>query len=167
MGQVFVTVAKRRIIEDLDMRIARDGTWYHEGRPIRRQELVRLFASALTRADNGSFWLETPVEAAQIEVEDVPFIVEEMRRHADGCEQVIDFRTNVGEWVGLDDSHGLRFETNEQAPGEAPYLMVRAGLEARLSTSVYYELVDCAVVGDDGRVGVWSRGMFHFLGLIE
>ncbi|HJW41164.1 MAG TPA: DUF1285 domain-containing protein, partial [Rhizomicrobium sp.] len=30
---------------DIDIRIARDGTWYHQGSPIGRKELVRLFST--------------------------------------------------------------------------------------------------------------------------
>ncbi|WP_346504504.1 DUF1285 domain-containing protein [Terasakiella sp. SH-1] len=60
---------------DIDIRIARDGTWFHEGGPIGRKELVCLFASVLKRDEFGDYWLETPVEKARIQVEDAPFVV--------------------------------------------------------------------------------------------
>jgi hypothetical protein len=63
---------------DIDMRIARDGTWYYKGSPIGRKELVCLFASVLKREADGSYVLETPVERARITVEDAPFIAVEM-----------------------------------------------------------------------------------------
>src|SRR4051812_3412972 len=72
--------ARRQPIElrALDMRIARDGTWYYRGSPIARMPLVKLFASVLRREADGSYWLVTPAERGQVTVEDVPFIAVEV-----------------------------------------------------------------------------------------
>ena len=58
---------------DSQMRIAPDGTWFHQGPPIGRPELVRLF-STLLRKDEDGFVLVTPAEKLSIAVEDAPFI---------------------------------------------------------------------------------------------
>src|ERR1700730_6896761 len=59
---------------DLEMRIARDGTWFYRGSPIARPPLVKLFASVLRREADGHYWLVTAAERGEIEVEDGPFL---------------------------------------------------------------------------------------------
>lgn len=146
---------------DLDMRIAGDGSWYYMGTPIGRPALVRLFSTILKRED-GKYFLVTPVEKVGIRVDDAPFMAVEMRRSSAASGPLLQFRTNVDDWVGCDAAHRLRF-----APGEAgglmPYLHVRADLWAKLTRPLYYELVD---IGEermvDGRTmfGVESGGEF-------
>lgn len=160
---------------DVDIRIAADGRWYHEGSPIGRHELVCLFASALTRDSAGDYWLETPSEKARITVEDAPFLAVEMFRAGSGREQVVSFRTNVDEVVTLDAEHPLRLAAQPTSDSAAPYLMVRPGLEARLTRAVYYHLVALAVFEPDqdrrgdGLIpfGVWSAGRFFVLGRLD
>ncbi len=94
--------------QSFDIRIARDGTWFHEGGPIRRIELVKLFASVLRRDDAGGFWLVTPVERGRIIVEDTPFVAVEMTASGNGDEQVLSFRTNLDEWVEAGPEHPIR-----------------------------------------------------------
>lgn len=121
---------------DIDMRIARDGTWFYGGTPIGRPALVRLFASVLRR-DDGRFVLVTPVEKVGIAVEDAPFLAVEMRDAPDGT---VRLRTNVDDWLTLGPDNPLRF-----APGPAdslkPYALVRGDLWALLGRPVFYELM--------------------------
>lgn len=140
-----------------DMRIARDGTWFHAGSPIGREAMVRLFSTILRREPDGSFVLVTPVEKLDIDVEDAPFVAVEMRREGEGRTARLAFRLNTGDLVVAGREHPLRFEPD----GEAlrPYLRVRAGLEALVGRSVYYDLVDLALA-EDGEPGVWSDGVF-------
>jgi uncharacterized protein len=151
---------------DLDMRIARDGTWFYRGTPIARQPLVKLFASVLRREDDGSFWLVTPVERGRIAVEDAPFLAVELTSEGSGRNRRLSFRTNLDEIVAAGREHPLRVET--AANGEpTPYLLVRPGLEARLNRPVFYELVDLADAerGESGGpFGLWSNGVFFDLG---
>jgi uncharacterized protein len=151
---------------DLDMRIARDGTWFYRGTPIARQPLVKLFASVLRREDDGSYWLVTPVERGRIAVEDAPFLAVELTSEGSGRNRRLSFRTNLDEIVAAGREHPLRVET--AANGEpTPYLLVRPGLEARLNRPVFYELVDLADAerGDSGGpFGLWSDGVFFDLG---
>ena len=159
---------KRTVVDhgDLDMRIARDGTWFYRGTPIARQRLVKLFASVLRREDDGSYWLVTPVERGRVAVEDAPFLAVEVNSEGAGRDRRLSFRTNLDEIVAAGPEHRLRVETG--ANGEpTPYIVVRPGLEARLNRPVFYELVDLADAerGDGGGpFGLWSDGVFFDLG---
>lgn len=145
-------------------RIDRDGGWHYEGSPIRRHELVRLFASVLRRADDGTYWLVTPAEQGRIAVEDVPFVAVAMREAGEGRERLLSFRTNLDAWVPLDADHPLR--TAPRGEAEVPYLLVRDRLEARLARPVFYELAELAEPDEGGGdgMGVWSGGRFWPLG---
>lgn len=148
---------------DLGIRIDRNGQWFYHGSPILRKEMVCLFASILSRGDDGRFWLTTPVESGTITVDDVPFLAVELYRHHCGRDQVISFRTNVDEMVTLDAAHPLILRDCRLTGELVPYIQVRDGLEARLTRSVYYELVDLGFDEDlDGEAvyGLWSAGTF-------
>jgi hypothetical protein len=153
------------------LRIARDGSWWHEGRPIARIALVKLFATVLRRAADGSYWLVTSVERGRIEVEDAPFVAVELAASGAGHEQRIRLRSNLGEWVTVGPEHPLRLRRTASDAGDValvPYVEIRGGLEARLTRPVYYQLVDLGAERRDGgrnRFGVWSAG--HFFALDE
>jgi hypothetical protein len=140
----------------IDIVIAADGTWFHEGRPIRRPALVRLFASILRR-DGERYVLVTPVEKLEIEVEDVPFLAVELRGEAVGTPgQALALRTNVDDWVVVGPDHPLAFADDGHG-GLKPYVAVRAGLRARLTRPLLYELVELGEETPAG-FGVRSRG---------
>lgn len=146
---------------DLDIRIAADGTWFYLGSPIGRLELVRLFSSVLKR-EGERYFLVTPVEKIGIVVDDAPFLAVEMRTTERDGSRLLSFRTNVGEWIDCDAAHGLRFEDAARG-GLVPYLHVRADLWAKLSRSLYYELVDLGEIrqiGGEEIFGVASGGAF-------
>jgi uncharacterized protein len=151
---------------DLEMRIARDGTWFYRGTPIARLPLVKLFASVLRREADGHYWLVTPAERGKIEVEDVPFLAVALTAEGQGREQQLIFRTNLDDIVTAGAANPLRVETTTN--GEpAPYILVRDDLEARIARPVFYELVDLGreeLVENTTQFGVWSRGMFIVLG---
>lgn len=154
---------------DLGLRIASDGEWYYQDSPIRRLELVKLFASVLRREADGSYWLVTPVERGRIAVEDAPFVAVELARAGQGSGQQLRLRTNLDEWVTIGPRHPIRLRRPAgvaEDSGPAPYVEVRDGLEARLARPVYYELVELAVerpVEGGVRIGVWSEGDFFAL----
>jgi hypothetical protein len=141
---------------DSRMRIARDGTWFHEGAPIRRPELVRLFAGLL-RKDEEGFMLVTPAEKLSIAVEDAPFLASLLKVDGAGASQRLIFTTNVGDETEAGADHPLRFADEGGAP--IPYVHVRGKLEARLSRPVYYQLMEL-LAEHKGRMGVWSGGCF-------
>jgi hypothetical protein len=151
---------------DLNMRIARDGTWFYRGSPIGRLPLVKLFASVLRREADGRYWLVTPAERGRVEVEDVPFLAVAVTVEGEGRDQRLILRTNLDEFVTAGPDNPLRVET--AASGEpAPYILVRNGLEARLARPVFYELVELGTeepIGEATQFGVRSRGVFFRLG---
>jgi hypothetical protein len=142
---------------DSSMRIASDGTWFHEGRPIRRSEMVRLFSTILRREPDGRYVLVTPVEKLDIEVEDAPFTAVEMKSEGEGKERRLAFRLNSGDHVIAGRSHRLLFTPR-------PYVEVRPGLDALIVRPVYYELCELALAEDQATPGLWSDGAFFLIG---
>jgi hypothetical protein len=146
---------------DLDMRIASDGTWFYMGTPIGRPALVRLFATILKR-EGERYFLVTPVEKVGIRVDDAPFLAVEMRKDDESSGRMLRFRTNVDDWVDCDSAHRLRFETSRDG-GLTPYLHVRAGLWAKVTRALYYDLVDMGeerMIDGHPAFGIESAGAF-------
>jgi hypothetical protein len=143
------------------MRIARDGTWYHEGTPIRRPAMVRLFSTVLRREPDGRHMLVTPVEKLEIDVESTAFRAIEMRSECEGRERWIAFKLDSGDAVMLGADHPLRILETEHGP--SPRVPVRHGLEAELSRPVYYELAEIALAEGHQPPGLWSNGAFFAL----
>jgi len=156
-----------RELGDIGMHIARDGTWFYRGTPIARESLVRLFASVLNRDDKGLYWLTTPAEKGLVTVEDAPFLAVELTVNGEGHDQALIFRTNIGDTVTADAAHPMRTAIDPASGGPIPYIMVRAGLEARVNRAVFYQLVELGVEeSEDGGApfGVWSKSIFFPLG---
>jgi hypothetical protein len=143
---------------DSQMRIGRDGIWYHEGSPIGRPAMVRLFSTILRREPDGRFVLVTPVEKLDIAVEDAPFVAVELKSEGEGEARSLAFRLNTGDLVVAGPEHRLRFEA-----GPHPYLEVRGGLDALVARPVYYELAEIALAEGASPAGVWSGGAFFAL----
>lgn len=149
---------------DIDIRIRRDGTWYHEGTQIARREIVRLFSTIL-RKDADGFWLVTPAEKLRIRVDDAPFLATLLDVEGRGQAQRLTFTTNVGDVVTAGAANPIRVQSDTASGEPAPYLHVRNGLEARISRTVFYQLVDLAVMRNEGDLlGVWSCDDFFVLG---
>lgn len=143
------------------MRIARDGTWYHEGSPIGRIAMVRLFSTILRREPDGRFVLVTPVEKLDIEVEDAPFLAVELKSEGAHRARSLAFRLNTGEILVAGADRPLRIENAEDGP--RPYVNVRPGLDARIARPVYYELAELALAEGAAPPGLWSQGAFFAL----
>lgn len=148
---------------DFGLSIARDGTWFHRGTPIGRIALVKLFARVLRREADGRYWLVTPYERGTIEVADSPFVGVDVDFAGDGQAQIVTLRTNLDESVTVGPGNPMRTAIGENGE-RVPYVTVRDGLEARIARAPFYRLVERAVPGPDGALGVWSRGAFHELG---
>ena len=147
------------------MRIARDGTWFHEGTPIGRPAMVRLFSTVLRREQDGRHVLVTPVEKLDIEVESTAFRAIEMSSEGEGRDRRIAFRLDSGDAVILDFDHPLTIVEHEH--GLSPRILVRHGLEAELARPVYYELAELALAEGNQPPGIWSSGAFFPLGALE
>jgi len=152
---------------EIDIRIARDGTWFYHGSPIGRKRLVKLFATVLKREPDGTYVLETPVEKGRIQVDDVPFVAVELFAEGEGESQRLTLRTNIDESVTVDNAHPIRVAEDPETGHPVPYVLVREALEARIARPVYYELVALGLerkLGHDHLYGVWSSGDFFSLG---
>ena len=143
------------------MRIARDGTWHHEGTPIGRPAMVRLFSTVLRRETDGRHVLVTPAEKLDIDVDATAFRAIAMTREGEGRSQRIAFSLDSGDAVILGLDHPLRIVAAPEGP--SPRILVRHGLEAELTRSVYYELAELALAGSARLAGVWSDGLFFRL----
>ena len=153
---------------DIDMRIARDGTWYYLGTPIGRKPMVKLF-STIIRRDDDKYFLITPVEKVGITVDDAPFVAVSLQVEGEGDGQVLRFTTNVEDEVVAGAEHPLRVELDPQTQEPSPYLHVRSNLEALVHRNVFYQLVELAVqreIAGTLWLGVWSSGEFFPIGLL-
>jgi hypothetical protein len=131
---------------EIDMRIARDGTWFYGGTPIGRPAMVQLFSSIL-RKDAERFVMVTPVERVGIIVEDAPFLGVELLREGGGAGQMLRLRTNVDDWVEISPKNPLKFLPGESG-GLKPYVLVRGDLWALVKRALFYDLV------------AWGEGRF-------
>ena len=147
---------------DLDMRIASDGTWFYAKTPIGRPALVQLFASVLKR-EADKYFLVTPVEKCGIQVDDAPFLAVELDVKESSAGRVLNFRTNVDDWVQCGPEHALRFERESGTEGLKPYLHVRRDLWAKVTRALFFDLVE---LGEEREFqgkpmfGVTSMGAF-------
>jgi len=147
---------------EIDIVIARNGQWFHEGSPIGREALVRLFSTVL-RKDPDGYYLVTPVEMMKITVEDAPFTAVQVDRAGDA----LSFTTNVGDVVEAGPDNAIRVAADPITGEPQPYLHVRRGLEARLRRPVFYELVEMAEERDTPEgptLGVTSNGVWFPVG---
>ncbi|MDJ1006685.1 MAG: DUF1285 domain-containing protein [Paracoccaceae bacterium] len=145
---------------DLDMVIKRDGTWFYEGTPIGRKELVRLFSTIL-KIEDGAYFLVTPVEKVGITVEDAPFVAVDFE--VSGSDQTLTFETNVRDRTIAGTDNPIRVVRDPETGEPAPYVHVRAGLEALIDRKSFYRLVDLGETDTVGGVdwfGVRSSGVF-------
>ena len=147
---------------DLDIRIARDGTWFYMGTPIGRPELVRLFSTIL-RKDGDSYVLVTPVEKVGITVDDAPFVAVDFEVEGSDQAQALTFTTNVADTVKAGPDAPIRIERDPKTGEPSPYVRIRANLDALIDRKSFYRLVDIGtseIYQGKDWFGVWSGGQF-------
>ena len=147
---------------DLDMRIARDGTWFYLGTPIGRKPLVKLFSSIIRR-DGDDYFLVTPVEKVGITVDDAPFVAVDFDTTGAGKTQTLTFTTQVDDTAIAGPENPIRVTRDPETGEPAPYVLIRTNLEALIDRKSFYRLVDLGVTETiDGQdwFGVWSNGTF-------
>ena len=144
---------------EIGLEIKSDGTWYYMDSPIGRKRLVNLFARILRKEKDGSYVLVTPVEKILIKVEDVPFIAIDVDMKGSGKNKILKFITNTGDTVIASKDFPIRVEIDDKTKEPSPYILVRSNLEAKISRSVFYDLVNS---GEDyeNYFGIWSGGHF-------
>lgn len=153
---------------DLDMFITKDGSWLYQNSKIERPEMVKLF-SRILKKEKDEYFLVTPVEKWHIQVEYMPFVIvsgtvkgEQLNNKT---KQALVCTTNTGEEVVISANNPLWVE--EVAAEPRPLVAVRNNLNAVLSRSVYYQLVECAtteLIGQRQKLGIWSMEKFFILG---
>ena len=143
---------------DLDMRIARDGTWFYQGTPIGRPGLVKLFSSILKK-EGEKYFLVTPVEKVGIIVDDAPFVAVDFDARGDGEDQRLTFVTHVEDRATASAENPIRVVRDPNTGEPSPYILMRSNLEALIDRKSFYRLVDLGE-HDDGWFGVRSSGAF-------
>lgn len=147
---------------DIDMRIARDGTWFYLGTPIGRPGLVKLFSSIIKR-EGDDYFLVTPVEKVRIIVDDAPFLAIDLETDGTGHNQRVTFATQVGDTATAGEANPLRVERDPATGEPSPYILIRANLEALIDRKSFYRLIDlCQHTQHQGGdwFGLWSAGVF-------
>ena len=147
---------------DIDMRIRRDGVWFHEGTPIGRPGLVRLFSSILKR-EGDKYFLVTPVEKVGIIVDDAPMLAIDFTATGTGTDQVLTFTTLTEDVVVASAANPIRILRDPVSGEPAPYVLVRANLEALIDRKSFYRLIDLGAQSlHEGQswFGLWSDGAF-------
>ena len=130
------------LCENVDMRIARDGKWFFKNSPIEREKMVKLFSTVIRFDDDGFYYLVTPVEKIQLQVEDKPFVIKTFNKEIIDGKEVFLFQTNVDDIVTLSIKNPLRVEINKETQEPSPYVLVRKNLEALISRNVFYQLIE-------------------------
>ncbi len=147
---------------DIDILIKRDGSWIHEGHPILRPELVRLFASIMRREDDGDYYLVTPVEKWRLRVECLPLVVTDFEiESGESGKQVLTVALNTGQQVVVDDEHHLIMPELEEAEG-IPAIALQHGLSALFNRAAWYRLAELCEESEQGP-GIWSSGRFWLI----
>tara|TARA_Y100001970_G_scaffold293743_1_gene442795 strand:+ start:1806 stop:2357 length:552 start_codon:yes stop_codon:yes gene_type:complete len=151
------------------IKILRDGSWLYHDSPIKRMEIVKLFSTVLKLDDNGIYYLETPVEKGVIDVEDAPFTATSMIIDKKNGTQSLNFITNLGDKVIVNDQNPIYMDLNKEKKEYCPYVIVRKNLKALIVRSVYYDLVNLAVNDpkDTKLYGIWSNNIFFKLGRVD
>lgn len=152
LNSIFEAIEQARLADDarrawnpsrvgeIDISIAPDGSWHHEGRPFKRDSLLRLFANVLRR-EGDEYYLVTPAEKLRIQVDDAPFVANLVEVIEEGGRSAIVFTTNIGERVVADDSHPIRVEIDADSGEPRPYIHLRNGLEALIGRRAFYDLL--------------------------
>jgi len=155
------------LCENVDMKIARDGKWFFKNSPIGREKMIKLFSTVIRFDDDGFYYLVTPVEKIQLQVEDKPFVIKTFNKEIIDGEEVFLFQTNVDDVVTLSKENPLRVDINEITQEPSPYILVRKNLEALISRNVFYQLVAEAILNDKTqKLEIKSRGYIFSLGKI-
>ena len=159
----------RFICGELNIKIDKEGRWHYNNSPIGRKALVKLFSSVIEKDKNDTYWLVTPAEKGQILVEDVPFMAVECEVNGTGEKQVLNFRTNIDDYVKAGGENPLFFRVDSDTDEPKPYILVRKNLEAKLTRSVFYQVVDLGVeelLKGERMFGVWSKTKFFVIGKV-
>ena len=160
-----VTTWNPELSGDIDLFINRQGVWFHEGTRFERHSLAKMFSSIL-RKDGDAYFVLTPVEKWRIKVEDVPFVINHLMLINPGPDQILELQTSLGDRVCVDAEHPLWLKTDAATGEPSPYVRVRDRLDALLTRSVFYELINLATernIAGKIQLGIYSSAQFFTL----
>ncbi|RZJ22808.1 MAG: DUF1285 domain-containing protein [Acinetobacter sp.] len=123
----------------MDLKVKANGEWWHEGQLIKRQAMIDLFSSVLWKED-GKFYLKTPVEQIEIEVEDEPLFVNQADQVEIEGKRYIQLTTTTQDIVIVDQEHPVFMR--EYASELRPYVYVRFGINALIQRSAFFHLIE-------------------------
>ena len=123
----------------MDLKVKANGEWWHEGQLIKRQALIDLFSTVLWKED-GKFYLKTPVEKIEIEVEDEPLFVNQVDRVEIEGKSYIQLSTTTQDVVIVDQEHPVFMR--EYSGELRPYVYVRFGINALIQRSAFFHLIE-------------------------
>ena len=153
-------------LQNFDIEIKADGRWFHEGGEIKRIGLVKLFASVLSCDEDGRYWLTTPVEKGEIQVQDAPFIITKLRQEGSGADQCLYLSDNLDREYKLSADYPLIMRAQEKGDAK-PYLSLDKGLTALIKHPIFYEMAELAISADTktdtGKIGLLSDGQLFCL----
>lgn len=141
---------------EIPMHIDSNGEWFYQNSRIKRQALVKLFASVLV-LDDGDYFLITPAEKVKITVEDAPFIITEWQPITSVEPHIIQVTTNIGTQFPLSEDYPLQVEN------AIPYVRLDHGLKAKVHRNVYYQWVELAEVDPETDNVVLQSGSSRFV----
>lgn len=136
---------------DIDIEIQKDGSWWHEGELIQRQELVNIFASIL-KCEQDEYFLVTPVEKWRIRVADKPLHISMVEQ--DG--EQIKVLTSTADSFSIDGDHPLQMSQLDDT--EIAEVKVRNNLWARFTRNAWYTLLQFSTQNDKGQIIINSNG---------
>ena len=123
----------------MDLKVKANGEWWHEGQLIKRQSLIDLFSTVLWKED-GKFYLKTPVEQIEIEVEDEPLFVNQVDQVEINQQTFLQLTTTTQDVVIVDQEHPIFMR---EFDGELrPYVHVRFGINALIQRASFFHLVE-------------------------
>ena len=123
----------------MDLKVKANGEWWHEGQLIKRQSLIDLFSTVLWKEDN-KFYLKTPVEQIEIEVEDEPLFVNQVDQVEINQQTFLQLTTTTQDVVIVDQEHPIFMR---EFDGELrPYVHVRFGINALIQRASFFHLIE-------------------------
>lgn len=132
----------------MDLKVLANGEWWHEGQLIKRQKLIDLFSTVLWK-ENNTFYLKTPVEQIEIEVEDEPLFVNLVDQVEINGQQYLQLTTTTQDIVIVDAEHPIFMR--EYAGELRPYVHVRFGINALIQRAAFLHLVELGELQEDAQ----------------
>lgn len=132
----------------MDLKVKANGEWWHEGQLVKRQALLDLFSKVLWKED-GKFYLKTPVEQIEIEVEDEPLLINQADQIELDGKKYLQLTTSNQDVVIVDEQHPIFMR--EYAGELRPYVHVRFVINALIQRQSFYHLVNYGTLSENSQ----------------